>query len=72
VDVPRSLALWKSYGGARQLVREGRWTDAPSSDVPLYYALVARDLVDALQARGEHTEAQAVFELGSRVLEVVR
>jgi hypothetical protein len=72
VDVSRSLALWKSYGGPAQLAREGRWTDEPSANIPLFYALVARDLAEALQSRGEHAEADSLIAAGNRILEVMR
>ena len=72
VDVPRSLALWKSYGGGKQLEREGRWLDQPSITVPMYYAAVAYDLAEALQARGENKEAEAVRAAGNRILDAIR
>jgi hypothetical protein len=72
VDVPRSLRLWKSYGGAHQVVREGRWTDAASSDVPIYYAIVGQDLAMALEARGDHAQAQEVMELVRRIAGVLQ
>ena len=72
MDVPRTLALWKKYGGPAQLMREGRWVDVPSSDVPLYYALIARDLAQGLQARGEHAEADSVISMGNRIVELLR
>jgi hypothetical protein len=72
IDVPRSLALWRRYGGHRQVVREGKWVDRPSSDVPLYYALVGRDLAMALEARGRRAEAEEVIETARRVAAIVR
>jgi hypothetical protein len=72
VDVSRSLALWKTYGGPAQLAREGRWTDAPSENIPLFYALVARDLAEALETRGNRAEADSLIAAGSRILEVMR
>ncbi|HVH38534.1 MAG TPA: hypothetical protein VM764_00790 [Gemmatimonadaceae bacterium] len=35
VDVPGSLALRRTYGGARQVVLEGRWVDPGSASIPL-------------------------------------
>ena len=72
VDVPRSLALWKTYQGGPQLLREGKWIDRPSSDVPLYYAMVGRDLAVALDARGQRAEAESVIETARRVAAVVQ
>jgi hypothetical protein len=67
LDVERSLALWRKYGGARQVVREGQWVDEPSNSVPLYYAFVGQELAIALEERGRHAEAQEVIELARLV-----
>lgn len=72
VDVPRSLALWKKYGGPRQLIREGKWVDAASVDVPLYYGVVAQDLAIALDARGQRAQAEEVIDVARRLVAVVR
>ncbi len=72
VDVPRSLALWKSYRGARQVAREGRWVDVASSDVPTYYAIVGQNLALALDARGERAQAMEIIDLVQRIAEAVR
>lgn len=72
IDVPRSLALWRKYGGHRQVLRERQWVDRPSSDVPLYYALVGRDLAMALEAQGRHAEADEVIETARKVAAIVR
>jgi hypothetical protein len=67
VDVKGSLALWRRYGGARQLVREGRWVDAGSALIPLYYAGIGQALASALQTRGRTDEAREVIELARQV-----
>jgi len=72
IDVPRSLALWREYGGARQVASEGKWVDQASSDVPLYYALVGSDLAVALDQRGRRQEADEVIALARRVVDAVR
>lgn len=72
VDVPRSIALWRSYGGHQQAIREGRWVDVPSRNVPLYYAVVAQDLAHALDARGRPAEANEVIALGRQIVEAVQ
>ena len=72
IDLPRSLALWKRYGAAKQVVREGKWVDAASSDVPLYYALVGQDIAIALDARGDHAQAVEVIELAKKVVAAVQ
>jgi hypothetical protein len=71
IDIPRSLALWKKYQAPAQVLREGKWVDVPSSDVPLYYAVVGRDLAIALDARGRKAEADTVIETARRVAEIV-
>ena len=72
VDLPGTLALWKRYGAPRQLLREGKWVDRASSDVPLYYALIAQDLAIGLDARGDRAQADAVIELARKVVAVVQ
>jgi hypothetical protein len=72
VDVPRSLALWKKYEAPGQVLREGKWVDLPSSDVPMYYAMIGRDLAIALDSRGRGAEAESVIETARRVADVVR
>ena len=71
LDVPRSLELWKSFGGARQVVREGRWIDEGSSQIPLYYAFVGQELAIALDSMGRAAEAQEVLELARQVAATV-
>jgi hypothetical protein len=72
VDVQRSLALWKEYRAARQLVREGKWTDIASADVPLYYAMVGQELAMALDARGDRAQAMEIMELVRQIADVVQ
>ena len=72
VDVPHSLALWKSYKGATQFLKEGRWIDPGSSGVPLYYAGIGQDLAQALAARGDTVHAQDVFSVVRRVVAVLQ
>ena len=72
IDVPASLRLWRQFGGARQLVREGRWIDSGSASIPLYYAFVGQELAAALEARGRQAEAREVFELARQVAETIQ
>jgi hypothetical protein len=72
VDVPRSLALWRQYRGGPQVAREGRWIDAASSDVPIYYARVGQDLAMALDARGQRAEALEVMDLVRKIADAVQ
>lgn len=71
VDIPRSLALWRSYGAARQVVREGRWTDQASANIPLFYAVAGQQLARALEARGRPAEAAEVMDLVHDVVKAV-
>ena len=71
VDVPRSLALWKQFGGARQVVREGKWIDEGSSQIPLYYAFVGQELAIALDSMGRRSEAEEVMALAREVAATV-
>jgi len=68
IDLPGSLALWKTYRAPAQLIEEGRWVDRASSDVPLYYALVAQDLAIGLDARGDRGQADEVIALARKVV----
>ncbi|HYC52339.1 MAG TPA: DUF2723 domain-containing protein [Gemmatimonadaceae bacterium] len=71
IDIPRSLELWKRFGGTRQVIREGRWIDEGSSMIPLYYAWVGQELAVALDARGRTVEANEVMDLARQVVAVV-
>lgn len=71
VDVPRSLRLWRSYRGARQVVSEGRWTDQASANIPLFYAVAGQQLARALESRGRSAEASEVMELAADVVRAV-
>jgi len=72
IDLPRSLELWRSYQGARQVVREGRWTDKASELIPLFYAGAGDQLARTLESRGRHAEAAEVMGLAVEVMEAVR
>ena len=72
IDVPKSLALWQKYEAPAQVIREGSWLDRPSSDVPMYYAVVGRDLAMALESRGRTADAEKVIATARRIAEVVR
>jgi hypothetical protein len=72
MDVPASLALWKRYGGAHQFLREGKWIDAPTAGMPLYYAAIGQDLALALDARGDHAEAREIMDVVKKVVDAVQ
>jgi hypothetical protein len=72
VDVPKSLELWKRYGGPPQLQREGRWPDSTTTNIPLYYALVAQDLANALAARGDSARATEFFGHAKSIVAILQ
>jgi hypothetical protein len=72
IDVTQTLALWEKFGGPDAIRREGRWLDKPSDLIPLYYAMVAQDLAQALEARGDTVRANAMFEQTKAIVEAVR
>jgi len=72
VDVSKSLELWQRFSGPRQLLREGKWVDRASSDVPIYYAYVAQELAMALDARGDHARAEEIIGTAKEIVDVVR
>ncbi|HYD55104.1 MAG TPA: DUF2723 domain-containing protein [Gemmatimonadaceae bacterium] len=72
MDLPRSDALWRSiYGGHRQLLREGRWLDAPSASIPSAYAFVGQQLAYAHAVRGDTARALAVMDTVRALARVV-
>ena len=71
LDVPRTLELWRQYRGARQVISEGKWIDGGSSQIPLYYAFVGRELAIALDSLGRGAEAEEVLELAREVAGLV-
>jgi hypothetical protein len=72
VDIGKSVELWKSYGAPSQLQREGRWPDSTTTNIPLYYALVAQDIANALAARGDSARATEFFEQVKNIVDVLR
>jgi hypothetical protein len=71
IDVPKTLALWKQYAGARQVIKEGRWIDEGSSLIPLYYAWLGQELAIALDTAGRKAEAEEVMVLARQVVDAV-
>jgi hypothetical protein len=69
VDVPRSLALWKSYGAPAAIIRRGEWVDRPSAGIPALYTITALALGQALEQQGRASDAQALRERGLDVAE---
>ena len=57
VDVPRSLALWREYGGPPSIIRQGDWVDRPSVNIPVTYISTALILGQVLARQGDTTLA---------------
>jgi len=72
VDVPASRALWESYSGATQFLKEGRWVDMSSATIPILYAAVAQDLARALDARGDTVAAAGIADTVRKFVEIFR
>jgi hypothetical protein len=72
INIPRTLELWNRYGGAKQVIAEGKWIDLGSSMVPLYYAYVGQELAVALEQRGRSSEAKQVIDLAREVVATVQ
>jgi hypothetical protein len=69
VDVPRTLALWKSYGAPAAIKRRGDWVDRPSAGIPALYTMTALALGQALEQQGHVGDAQAIRQAGLDVAE---
>jgi hypothetical protein len=62
MDVPRTLALWKSvYKAPDALVREGKWVDQASVNIPYHYVLIGFYLANALAQRGDRATADQIM-----------
>jgi hypothetical protein len=62
MDVPRTLALWTSvYQAPEQLVREGKWVDQSSVNLPYHYVLVGYYLANAVAQRGDRATAEQIM-----------
>lgn len=73
LDVPRTLALWDSvYQAPQALLREGRWVDRASANIPAAYAVTGQRLAQALAARGDTARAEAVMRRVLAVAEAAR
>ena len=57
MNVPRSLALWKLYGGPAAIIRRGDWIDRASLVTPIDYALLGFTLDQALRTQGDTATA---------------
>jgi hypothetical protein len=57
IDMVRSLALWKGYGGPAAIVARGDWVDRPSVNIPATYISTALILGQVLAQQGDTTVA---------------
>ena len=57
VDLPRSLGLWRSYGGPPSIIRQGDWVDRPSVNIPATYISTALILGQVVAHQGDSTLA---------------
>ncbi|CAN5883236.1 hypothetical protein BH11GEM1_BH11GEM1_08810 [soil metagenome] len=58
VDVPRTRALWDSYGAPRAFVARGDWVDRPSIGIPALYISTAFQLAQLMLDRGDTPAAE--------------
>jgi hypothetical protein len=69
VDVPRSVALWRQFGGPAAIIRHGDWIDRPSAGIPALYASTALTLAQAAEMQGHNAEAKQFQTIGLDVAE---
>lgn len=58
VDLPRSLSLWRGYGGPASIIRRGDWVDRPSVNIPATYIGTALILGQVFAHRGDSVDAE--------------
>ena len=58
IDVTRTRALWKLYGGPAAIIHRGDWVDRPSVGIPVLYMGTAFLLADAMETRGDSRDAE--------------
>ena len=72
LDVARTEALWKIYGGPAAIVRRGDWIDRPSLATPIDYTLIGISLSDALDSEGKKADAEAIRNQAVAVIRAAR
>ena len=72
LDVQRSEALWKIYGGPAAIVHRGDWIDRASIATPIDYTLLGISLSDALDSQGKKSEAEAIRNQSVAVIRAAR
>ncbi len=61
IDVPTTYDLWtKVYKGPQSLIKQGRWMDGPSRNIPVRYAITGLTLSAALKKNGKVAEASQI------------
>jgi hypothetical protein len=72
LDMPRSIALWNSYGAPAAIVKRGDWVDRPSVGIPVTYVGTALLLGDAYERQGKLAEAERMRRRGVDIAEATR
>ncbi len=72
LDVARSEALWKIYGGPAAIVRRGDWIDRASLATPIDYTLLGISLSDALESQGKKTDADRIRNQSIAIIQAAR
>ena len=73
LDVPRTRALWDTvYRAPEALIKEGDWIDRASFGIPYTYAFTGAILREAMLARGETKEADAIMNRVRAIVKAAR
>jgi hypothetical protein len=72
IDLPRSLALWTSYGAPKAIIARGDWVDRPSVSIPTTYVSTALLLGEALDRVGRPADADRIRREGVEIAEATR
>jgi hypothetical protein len=72
VDLPRSAALWKSFGAPKAIIARGDWVDRPSASIPTTYVSTALLLAEVYDRTGQPAEADRIRREGLQIAEATR
>src|SRR4051812_13936647 len=73
VDVPRTKALWDTvYRAPEALIKEGDWIDRASFGIPYTYAFTGAILKEALLAKGDTRDADAIMNRVRAIVKAAR
>jgi hypothetical protein len=72
LDLPRSLALWSSYGAPKAIISRGDWVDRPSVSIPTTYVSTALLIGAALDRAGRPADADRIRREGVEIAEATR